>query len=79
MQAWGVMTAGKPLQELDLPTPRTQRTQVMAEVAHRGVRHSGAHFPEGFLHLGGPEKTPISTMAGLGSDAAGMGVQDAGG
>jgi alcohol dehydrogenase/propanol-preferring alcohol dehydrogenase len=62
MRAWAVVEAEKPLQELEQPTPEPQGTQVLVEVSHCGVCHSDVHFWEGFLDLGGPEKTPISAM-----------------
>ena len=91
MRAWAVVEAEKPLQELELPTPEPQGAQVLVEVTHCGVCHSDVHFWEGYLDLGGPEKTPISamglkppltlgheifgTVAALGPDAAGKGVK----
>ncbi len=62
MRAWAVVEAEKPLQELEQPTPEPAGTQVLVEVSHCGVCHSDVHFWEGFLDLGGPEKTPISAM-----------------
>jgi len=91
MRAWAVVEAEKPLQEIDQPTPEPQGTQVLIEVTHCGVCHSDVHFWEGFLDLGGPEKTPISAMGlkppltlgheivgkvvALGPHAAGKGVK----
>ncbi len=91
MRAWAVVEAEKPLQEIEQPTPEPQGTQVLVEVSHCGVCHSDVHFWEGYLDLGGPEKTPISaigleppltlgheifgTVVALGPDAAGKGVK----
>lgn len=91
MRAWAVVEAEKPLQEIDQPTPEPRGTQVLVAVTHCGVCHSDVHFWEGFLDLGGPEKTPISalglkppltlgheivgTVVALGPDAAGKGVK----
>ncbi len=91
MRAWAVVEAEQPLQEIELPTPEPQGTQVLVEVSHCGVCHSDVHFWEGFLDLGGPAKTPISvmglkppltlgheifgTVAALGPDAEGKGVK----
>ena len=91
MRAWAVVEAEKPLQELESPTPEPQGTEVLVEVSHCGVCHSDVHFWEGFLDLGREEKTPISSMgmkypmtlgheifgtvAALGPDAAGKGVE----
>ena len=91
MRAWAVVEAEKPLQEIERPTPEPTGTQVLVEVTHCGVCHSDVHFWEGFLDLGGPEKTPISAIGlnppltlgheivgvvtALGPDAAGKGVK----
>ncbi len=91
MRAWAVVETEKPLQEIEQPTPTPTGTQVLVEVSHCGVCHSDVHFWEGFLDLGGPEKTPISamglkppltlgheifgTVVALGPDADGKGVQ----
>ncbi len=91
MRAWAVVEAEKPLQEIEQPTPEPTGTQVLVEVTHCGVCHSDVHFWEGFLDLGGPEKTPISAIGlnppltlgheivgvvtALGPGAAGKGVK----
>jgi alcohol dehydrogenase/propanol-preferring alcohol dehydrogenase len=91
MRAWAVVEADKPLQELELPTPEPQGTEVLVEVSHCGVCHSDVHFWEGFLDLGREEKTPISqiglnlpltlgheifgAVVKLGPEAAGLGVE----
>jgi alcohol dehydrogenase/propanol-preferring alcohol dehydrogenase len=91
MRSWTVVGAQAPLQEVEQPTPEPQGTQVLVEVSHCGVCHSDVHFWEGFLDLGGPEKTPISamglkppltlgheivgTVVALGPEAAGQGVE----
>ena len=90
MRAWAVVEAEQPLEQIELPTPEPQGTQVLVEVSHCGVCHSDVHFWEGYLDLGGPEKTPISAMGlkppltlgheifgvvvKLGPDAGGKGV-----
>ena len=91
MRAWAVVEAEMPLRQIEQPTPEPVGTQVLVEVTHCGVCHSDVHFWEGFLDLGGPEKTPISaiglnppltlgheivgTVVALGPDAAGQGVE----
>jgi alcohol dehydrogenase/propanol-preferring alcohol dehydrogenase len=91
VRSWAVVEAEKPLEEIELPTPQPQGTQVLVEVSHCGVCHSDVHFWEGVLDLGGPEKTPISaiglkppltlgheivgTVAALGPEAGGKGVR----
>lgn len=52
MRAWAVVENGKPLQELDLPTPEPKGTEVLLEVTHAGVCHSDIHIWEGSYDLG---------------------------
>ncbi len=52
MRAWAVVEAGKPLQEIELPTPQPTGTQVLLEVTHAGVCHSDIHIWEGEYDLG---------------------------
>lgn len=52
MRAWAVVENGKPLQELELPTPEPTGTQVLLEVTHAGVCHSDIHVWEGAYDLG---------------------------
>lgn len=91
MRAWAVVESEKPLQEIEQPTPELEGTQVLVEVSHCGVCHSDVHFWEGYLDLGGPEKTPIAQIglkppltlgheifgrvAALGPEAGGKGVK----
>src|ERR1700761_8634086 len=53
MRAWAVVENGKPLQELELPTPEPKGTEVLVEVTHCGVCHSDLHIWEGYYDLGG--------------------------
>lgn len=52
MRAWAVIETGKPLQEIELPTPEPTGTQVLLEVTHAGVCHSDLHIWEGEYDLG---------------------------
>jgi alcohol dehydrogenase/propanol-preferring alcohol dehydrogenase len=52
MKAWAVVEAGKPLQEIELPTPEPTGKQVLLEVTHAGVCHSDLHIWEGEYDLG---------------------------
>ena len=52
MHAWAVTESGKPLQEIDLPTPEPTGTEVLLEVTHCGVCHSDLHLWEGYYDLG---------------------------
>jgi len=52
MRAWAVVESGKPLQEIELPTPEPTGEQVLLEVTHCGVCHSDLHIWEGGYDLG---------------------------
>ncbi|MFL1462041.1 alcohol dehydrogenase [Roseococcus sp. DSY-14] len=52
MKAWAVVENGKPLQEIELPTPEPQGDEVLLEVTHAGVCHSDLHIWEGEYDLG---------------------------
>ncbi len=52
MRAWAVVENGKPLQEIELPTPTPTGAQVLLEVTHAGVCHSDLHIWEGEYDMG---------------------------
>ena len=52
MRAWAVTEHGKPLQEIELPTPEPQGNEVLLEVTHAGVCHSDLHIWEGVYDMG---------------------------
>ena len=52
MRAWAVTEHGKPLQEIELPTPEPTGDQVLLEVTHAGVCHSDLHIWEGVYDMG---------------------------
>jgi len=52
MRAWAVVEAGKPLQEINIPTPEPMGQQVLLEITHAGVCHSDLHIWEGGYDLG---------------------------
>ena len=52
MKAWAVVENGKPLREIELPTPEPQGDEVLLEVTHAGVCHSDLHIWEGEYDLG---------------------------
>ena len=60
MKAWAVVETGKPLQEIDLPTPQPTGKQVLLEVTHAGVCHSDLHIWEGEYDLGSRGKMKLS-------------------
>jgi len=89
MRAWAVVEAGKPLQEIELPTPEPQGAEVLLEVTHAGVCHSDLHIWEGEYDLGSRGKMRLTDrgvklplamgheivgrVLKLGPDAAGQG------
>ena len=92
MRAWAVVENGKPLQEIELPTPEPKGTEVLIEVTHCGVCHSDLHIWEGYYDLGGGQKMSlvdrgvtlplamgheiVGRVAKLGPDATGVKVGD---
>jgi propanol-preferring alcohol dehydrogenase len=59
MRAWAVVENGKPLQEIELPTPVPTGTEVLLETTHCGVCHSDLHIWEGSYDLGGGKKMSL--------------------
>jgi alcohol dehydrogenase, propanol-preferring len=53
MRAWAIVENEAPLQEIELPTPEPQDTEVLLETTHCGVCHSDIHIWEGRYDLGG--------------------------
>jgi alcohol dehydrogenase/propanol-preferring alcohol dehydrogenase len=92
MRAWAVVENGKPLQEIELPTPEPKGTEVLLEVTHCGVCHSDLHIWEGYYDIGGGQKMSlkdrgvtlplamgheiIGRVVKLGPDATGVKVGD---
>ncbi|MDB5412014.1 MAG: uncharacterized protein JWR10_349 [Rubritepida sp.] len=52
MRAWAITELGKPLQNIELPTPEPVGNEVLIEVTHAGVCHSDLHIWEGEYDLG---------------------------
>lgn len=92
MRAWAVVENGADLQEIELPTPEPQGTQVLLEMVHCGVCHSDLHIWEGYYDLGGGNRMSlkdrgvvlplamgheiVGRVAKLGPDAQGVSVGD---
>ncbi len=92
MRAWAVVENGKPLKEIELPTPEPKGTEVLVEVTHCGVCHSDLHIWEGYYDIGGGQKMSLADrgvalplamghevvgrVAKLGPDAKGVKVGD---
>lgn len=91
MRAWAVVECGKPLQEMEMPTPEPQGAEVLLEVTHAGVCHSDLHIWEGEYDLGSRGKMRLTDrgvtlplamgheivgrVAKLGPEAEGKGVE----
>jgi propanol-preferring alcohol dehydrogenase len=60
MRAWAVVETGKPLQEIELPTPEPKGAEVLVEVTHAGVCHSDLHIWEGEYDLGSRGKMRLT-------------------
>ena len=60
MHGWAVVKNGAPLEELDLPTPEPNGTQVLLKVSHCGVCHSDLYFQDGYYELGGGKRLSLA-------------------
>jgi alcohol dehydrogenase, propanol-preferring len=60
MRAWAVVENGRPLQEMEWPTPEPRGAEILLEVSHCGVCHSDLHIWEGYYDLGGGRKMSLS-------------------
>jgi alcohol dehydrogenase/propanol-preferring alcohol dehydrogenase len=60
MRAWAVVETGKPLQEIEMPTPEPKGAEVLLEVTHAGVCHSDLHIWEGEYDLGSRGKMRLT-------------------
>jgi alcohol dehydrogenase/propanol-preferring alcohol dehydrogenase len=92
MKGWAVVSAGAPLEYIDLPTPEPQGEEVVVEVTHCGVCHSDLHIWEGEYDMGSRGKLTmkdrglvlplamgheiVGRVAKLGPDAKGVKVGD---
>jgi propanol-preferring alcohol dehydrogenase len=59
MRAWAVIESGKPLQEIELPTPEPRGTEVLLQVTHCGVCHSDLHIWDGYYDIGGGKQMSL--------------------
>lgn len=92
MKGWMVVKANAPLEEIEMPTPVPQGSEVLIEVTHCGVCHSDLHFWKGEYNMGGGQvmmlaergvtlpRAPGHEIAGrvaaLGPDAQGVKIGD---
>ncbi len=63
MKSQVIAEFGKPLQELETPTPVPTGTEVLLKVLNAGVCHSDVHIQDGYFDLGGGAKLPMANMA----------------
>jgi propanol-preferring alcohol dehydrogenase len=59
MRAWAVVENGKPLQEIELPTPEPKGTEVLLETTYCGVCHSDLHIWDGYYDVGGGKRMSL--------------------
>ena len=92
MRAWAVVENEAPLQEIDLPTPEPQGSEILLETLYCGVCHSDIHIWEGRYDLGGGRvmnlrdrgltlplamgHEVVGRVVGLGPEATGVRVGD---
>ncbi|HJW40335.1 MAG TPA: alcohol dehydrogenase [Rhizomicrobium sp.] len=62
MKSQVIAEFGKPLQELETPTPVPTGTEVLLKVLNAGVCHSDVHIHDGYFSLGGEAKLPMANM-----------------
>ncbi|MGH6872335.1 MAG: alcohol dehydrogenase [Rhizomicrobium sp.] len=60
MKSQAIIEFGKPLQEVETPTPTPQGTEVLLKVHNAGVCHSDVHIHDGYFDLGGGNKLPMA-------------------
>ena len=74
MRAWAVVENGKPLQELELPTPEPKAGEVRIRVAASSVNPIDTYIRSGMVAMPQPKPTiPGCDLAGT-VDAVGLGV-----
>jgi alcohol dehydrogenase/propanol-preferring alcohol dehydrogenase len=92
MRLWAVVENGKPLECLEVETPKPQGSEVVVEVTHCGVCHSDLHFWKGTYDMGGgqvlkitdrgvelpraPGHEVLGKVVAVGPDAQGVTVDD---
>jgi D-arabinose 1-dehydrogenase-like Zn-dependent alcohol dehydrogenase len=60
MLSYDVVEWGKPLQLIELETPRPTGTEVLVKLTYCGVCHSDVHIRDGYFDLGGGKRLPMS-------------------
>jgi D-arabinose 1-dehydrogenase-like Zn-dependent alcohol dehydrogenase len=64
MRAWALVENEAPQQEIELPSPEPQGTEVLLETTYCGVCHSDIHIWEGRYDLGGGKVMRALTIQG---------------
>ena len=62
MHSQAITEFGKPLQDIETPTPTPTGTEVLLKVHNAGVCHSDVHIHDGYFDLGGGNKLPMANM-----------------
>ena len=62
MRSQAIVEFGKPLQDIESPTPTPVGTEVLLKVHNAGVCHSDVHIHDGYFDLGGGNKTSMANM-----------------
>ena len=62
MRSQAITEFGKPLQDIETPTPEPQGTEVLLKVHNAGVCHSDVHIHDGYFDLGGGNKLPMAAI-----------------
>ena len=62
MKSQAITEFGKPLQEIESPTPVPTGTEVLLKVLNAGVCHSDVHIHDGYFDMGGGAKLPMANM-----------------
>ncbi len=62
MHSQAIVEFGKPLQDVETPTPTPTGTEVLLKVHNAGVCHSDVHIHDGYFDMGGGAKLPMANM-----------------
>ncbi len=62
MHSQAITEFGKPLQDLESPTPEPKGTEILLKVHNAGVCHSDVHIHDGYFDLGGGNKLPMGNI-----------------
>jgi D-arabinose 1-dehydrogenase-like Zn-dependent alcohol dehydrogenase len=62
MHSQAITEFGKPLQDIETPTPEPKGTEVLLKVHNAGVCHSDVHIHDGYFDLGGGNKLPMAAI-----------------